>query len=144
MFPFVSKNKSDRDPMKSAPLYLSVAAAFIMTGGLLLASGPAFAAGIGDLAKDWKTQIESLVDVLGLASLMAGLAFGISGVIKLSKYADDRSQVELKQPLMHLAAGIMLVALPLSLGVGVGTIFGSGDAISSGNSTTGLGNIRSK
>lgn len=130
-------------PSRQSTALLTLILGLFVVGLSFLASS-AHAAGIQDLSSDWQKQITSLVDVAGMISLLAGIFIGFSGVLMLKQYADEGNRIDIKQPLMRIVVAVMLVALPLTLGTGVGSIFGSGDTMKASGTSSGLGSITAK
>lgn len=119
----VVKNKKQTNPMLSLLGYFS--ALFV----LFFLSEYAFAGGgedIGGVAASVTGTLKNVQNLLVAVAYIAGIAFGIAGVMKFKAHKDNPTQVPLSQPLtlIMIAAGLMF--LPSLLSTAGETIFKGG------------------
>ena len=82
--------------------------------------------GIGEMLNNLFVSFAGVPQLLDIVAYVAGISFGIGGIFKLQHHAEQPHQVPIKDGLMRLVAGAMLVALPWVLNVMLETAGGSG------------------
>ncbi len=105
------------------------AAAFV--GAMTSSSAHATGAGdnkFNDIAGNIVTSIEDLPGLLTALSYLAGIMFGVMGVLKIKDHVENPSQTKLKDGAVRLAAGGALFALPIIYEAMVNTI-GEGSGV---------------
>ncbi len=95
---------------------------------LVVAADPAFAqaGGIGDVAKSLTDNLKSIPTLLGTGAQAIGIwACGRAAYAlkEMSENGHDRDSA--RKALLSGVAGVMLVALPSMMGVGMNTLFSS-------------------
>lgn len=97
-------------------LGIAMSAAAI-TGAMTAGSAHAAAAGgdakFNDIAGNIVSSIEDAPGLLTALSYLAGIAFGVMGVLKVKDHVENPSQTKLKDGAVRLAAGGALFALPI-------------------------------
>jgi len=92
--------------------------------------GTAFAqvSNIGDVAAGLQSQVGNLADLLGAASFLLGIGLGVAGLLKFRQHAlnPHDSSARLSTAITFVFVGAALVAIPTTLGVGIGSLFGGG------------------
>ncbi len=79
-------------------------------------------------------NLESLETVIATVCYIAGLAFGIAGLLKLKEYMDKPGQgAGLKEPMGRLLVAALLIALPTLLDIITGSSTGTGTNIDVGS-----------
>jgi hypothetical protein len=90
---------------------------------------PAFAqavGGIGAVASSLTENLKTIPTLLGTAFQGVGIWFAGSAAFKLKQLGEDGHNRELaSKALVHGIAGVLMVALPVALGVGMNTLFSS-------------------
>jgi hypothetical protein len=103
----------------------------IMALGAALAVLPVAAmaqSNVGGIFQDITNQLRNIPALLGIVSFVLGVALAIAGLMKFyaaSKNPNDPS-AKMSTAFILIFVGATLVALPILLGVGITTIFGSG------------------
>lgn len=106
--------------------------AFVMA----VAASPAFAQAVQDMGgvfEKLNTQASPLGDLIGSASFVIGAGIAIFGLLKARAHSQNPNDPsnKLSSAMMLILVGAAMVAIPTLLGVGVGTLFGSGSDTSS-------------
>ncbi len=73
---------------------------------------------IGSMATNLTGQINSFKELLKSLSVVAGLGFGIGGLVKFKAHKDNPNQVPLSAPIVLLVVAAGLLALPSLLSMG--------------------------
>jgi len=97
------------------------------SAAVVLAPAFAFAdgeGGIGDVANTVTGQLDNFVPLIGILCLVVGIAFTGMGILKFRQHAENPNQVPISQPLIRMAIGVLLIALPSTIDMGVSTLFG--------------------
>lgn len=119
--------------------------AFAVLATASLYSNGAFAQGqgLGQLATSWQTgTLGPLANFAGALAFLAGVVIGIIALLKFKAHSsnpnDPSAKLSSAFTLVFVAAA--LIGLPMLLGVGVTTLFGStGQTTSIGGTLQGLG-----
>ncbi len=95
---------------------------------LFFVSEIAFGAGqtVGDVAEHVTGSMKGLQKLLGAAAYIAGLGFGIAGMMKFKAHKDNPTQVPLSQPITLILIAAGLVFLPSLISTAGTTIFSDG------------------
>lgn len=81
---------------------------------------------VGDVAEHVTGSMKGLQKLLGAAAYIAGLGFGIAGVMKFKAHKDNPTQVPLSQPITLILIAAGLVFLPSLITTAGSTIFADG------------------
>ena len=83
---------------------------------------------IGDVAAGLQTQAGSIADLVGAAAFLLGIFLGIAGLLKFRQHAQNPNDpsARLSTAFTLVFVGAALVAVPTTLGVGIGSLFGGG------------------
>ncbi len=100
---------------------------------ILSITNPAFAESknLGDIASGITDSFSSVAKMISGGAYIAGFALTMVGIMKLKAHKDNPTQIPISTGFALIFVGAALVAMPLLLGVGITTIFGS-DADTSG------------
>lgn len=94
--------------------------------GLLVAAGSVHAADtIGTMADTISDSLDAIPSMLGGASYLAGAVFMVKGLLSLKDHGEDHRSHPLSKAASQIAAAALLIAVPSTLNMGVGTLFGS-------------------
>ncbi len=96
---------------------------------LFCISEVAFAQGgqtLGDVAEHVTESMKGLQTLLAAAAYIAGLGFGIAGMMKFKAHKDNPTQVPLSQPITLILISAGLVFLPSLISTAGETIFKGG------------------
>ena len=95
---------------------------------LIAAGATAQVADIGDMASGLQTQAGDIADLIGAAAFLLGICIGIVGLMKFRQHSQNPNDpsARLSTAFTLVFVGAALVAIPTTLGVGVGSLFGSG------------------
>ena len=97
---------------------------------LALLAGTAWSqvADIGDMASGLQAQAGDIADLIGAAAFIMGICLGIVGLLKFRQYSQNPNDqsARLSTAFTLVFVGAALVAIPTTLGVGIGSLFGSG------------------
>lgn len=110
--------------------------ACLLTIAVAAAASPAFAQAVQDMGgvfEKLNTQATPLGDLIGSASFIFGAGIAIFGLLKARAHSQNPNDPsnKLSSAMMLIMVGAAMVAIPTLLGVGVGTLFGSGSDTSS-------------
>lgn len=109
---------------------LSLTAYFGGLLGLFFASEVLFAgsggggATLGDVAGNVRDTMNNVAQLITAVSYVAGVGFGVMGMLKLKAHKDQPAQVPLSQPMVLLVIAAGLVFLPSLIKSGGATIWG--------------------
>ena len=83
---------------------------------------------IGDVAAGLQSQAGNIADLVGAVSFLLGIGVAVAGLLKLRQHALNPSDsgARLSAAFTYLLVGAALVAIPTTLGVGIGSLFGTG------------------
>lgn len=83
---------------------------------------------IGDMASGLQAQAGDVADLIGAAAFLLGICIGIVGLMKFRQHSQNPNDpsARLSTAFTLVFVGAALVAIPTTLGVGVGSLFGSG------------------
>ncbi|MCV6599569.1 MAG: hypothetical protein OIF36_03720 [Alphaproteobacteria bacterium] len=98
----------------------------------VLASGNVLAAeDIVEVTKNVSKNLKGVIDVIKVVSYIAGLSFGIAGLLKLKEYMDKPGQnTGIQMPMGRLLIGALFLSLPTLLKVFGGSTVGDAGNIS--------------
>jgi len=120
--------------MKSIPKITTASALAAAAFAVLVAAPPPALAGtadIGTVAYNLRRNFGPVADLIGVIFFMIGVIMGGMGVMKFRQSKQGHGQGDIGEAITLVLVGSVLVALPMMLGVGVTSIFGStGDALS--------------
>lgn len=108
--------------MKTAPALLLVASS------LPIAAANAQIADIGGVAAGLQAQAADIADLLGAMAFLLGIMLTLAGLLKLRQHALNPNDpgARLSSAFTLVLVGAALVAVPTTIGVGIGSLFGSG------------------
>ncbi len=69
-------------------------------------------AGLGQVSKDIQGQLGEIPSLFTSAAYIMGVGFTIAGLFKLKEYVDDPSSGNMKNALIRLAVGALLILIP--------------------------------
>lgn len=116
------------------PYRVAAAATMAMT-----VAPAANATGVGQLATNVKSQLDSVGQLFVGGAFLAGIGLSGAGLLKLKQAADTGGQqVKYGEGLWRLGVGAGLTALPAVVDTGNGTIFNGGQNTSTSANTSGL------
>lgn len=84
---------------------------------------------IGDLAMNAAANLPPFTSMITGFAYIMGIAFIISGIIKLKRHAENPQQVPMLAPMIFTVMGVLLIYFPTTVGVLRDTLFGAGEAI---------------
>ena len=87
----------------------------------------ASAQSVGSMATDWQAQIGNLSLMVVALAFLLGIGIAIVGLLKLKKANENPNDPSASKPAAFalIFVGAAMVGLPLALGSGLDTIFGS-------------------
>lgn len=85
-------------------------------------------ADIGDMASGLQAQAGDIADLIGAAAFLLGICIAIVGLMKFRQHSQNPNDpsARLSTAFTLVFVGAALVAVPTTLGVGIGSLFGSG------------------
>ncbi len=104
----------------------------IVTLSLLLAATaiPSLAqiTDIGDMASGLQDQVGDIADLIGAFAFLLGICLGMIGLLKFRQHSQNPNDpsARLSTAFTLVFVGAALVAIPTTLGVGIGSLFGNG------------------
>ena len=91
------------------------------------------AADLGETMDTATSNINAAIGLLNIVAYVAGIGFGIAGILKLKEYMDKPGQgIGLKEPMGRLLVGAFLIALPTILGLVIASSTGDDTTIARG------------
>ncbi|MDE0305466.1 MAG: hypothetical protein OXI87_11400 [Albidovulum sp.] len=95
---------------------------------LLVRPAMAQVGNIGDVAAGLQSQAGSIADLVGATAFILGIFLGIAGLLKFRQHAQNPNDpsARLSTAFTLVFVGAALVAIPTTLGVGIGSLFGGG------------------
>lgn len=95
---------------------------------IFAAAAEAQVADIGDMAAGLQAQAGNIADLVGAAAFLLGICIGIVGLLKFRQHSQNPNDpsARLSTAFTLVFVGAALVAIPTTLGVGIGSLFGSG------------------
>lgn len=95
---------------------------------LLPALASAQVTDIGDMADGLQAQAGDIADLIGAAAFLLGICIGIVGLLKFRQHSQNPNDpsARLSTAFTLVFVGAALIAVPTTLGVGIGSLFGSG------------------
>ncbi len=85
-------------------------------------------ANIGDVAAGLQAQAGNVADLIGAAAFILGIVLAVAGLLKFRQHSQNPNDpsARLSTAFTLVFVGAALVAIPTTLGVGVGSLFGTG------------------
>ena len=85
---------------------------------------------IGDMASELQSQVGDIADLIGAAAFLLGIGIALLGLLKFRQHAINPSDpsARLSTAFTLVFVGAAMVAIPTTLGVGIGSLFGNGTA----------------
>lgn len=85
---------------------------------------------IGDMASELQSQVGDIADLIGAAAFLLGIGIALLGLLKFRQHAINPNDpsARLSTAFTLVFVGAAMVAIPTTLGVGIGSLFGSGTA----------------
>ncbi|MCY3675451.1 MAG: hypothetical protein OXH65_11490 [Paracoccaceae bacterium] len=85
---------------------------------------------IGDMASELQSQIGDIADLIGAAAFLLGIGIALLGLLKFRQHAINPNDpsARLSTAFTLVFVGAAMVAIPTTLGVGIGSLFGNGTA----------------
>jgi H+/Cl- antiporter ClcA len=110
-----------------AGLFTAIAAVLVFGfQGEALAQGAGSTTGLGGVVRSVTTNLQQIPTMLGTIFQAVGIWFAGKGAFALKEMAEDgRDQGLAKKALTYGVAGVLMVALPTMMGVGMDTLFQS-------------------
>ncbi|MCY4008112.1 MAG: hypothetical protein OXE84_15010 [Rhodobacteraceae bacterium] len=95
---------------------------------LMPAAAGAQVTDIGDMAAGLQAQAGDIADLIGAAAFLLGICIGIVGLMKFRQHSQNPNDpsARLSTAFTLVFVGAALVAVPTTLGVGIGSLFGTG------------------
>lgn len=83
---------------------------------------------IGDMASSLQSQAGDIADLIGAAAFLLGICIAIVGLLKFRQHSQNPNDpsARLSTAFTLVFVGAALVAVPTTLGVGIGSLFGTG------------------
>ena len=83
---------------------------------------------IGDMASGLQSQAGDIADLIGAAAFLLGICIAIVGLLKFRQHSQNPNDpsARLSTAFTLVFVGAALVAVPTTLGVGIGSLFGTG------------------
>ncbi|MCY4260718.1 MAG: hypothetical protein OXC91_10710 [Rhodobacteraceae bacterium] len=99
----------------------------VLLSGLATATG-AQVSNIGDMAAELQKQAGDLADLIGAVAFLLGLILAVAGLLKFRQHSQNPNDpsARLSAAFVLVFVGAALVAIPTTLGVGIGSLFGTG------------------
>ena len=85
---------------------------------------------IGDMASELQSQVGDIADLIGAAAFLLGIGIALLGLLKFRQHAINPNDpsARLSTAFTLVFVGAAMVAIPTTLGVGIGSLFGNGTA----------------
>ncbi len=85
---------------------------------------------IGDMASELQSQVGDIADLIGAAAFLLGIGIALLGLLKFRQHAVNPNDpsARLSTAFTLVFVGAAMVAIPTTLGVGIGSLFGNGAA----------------
>lgn len=85
---------------------------------------------IGDMASELQSQVGDIADLIGAAAFILGIGIALLGLLKFRQHAVNPNDpsARLSTAFTLVFVGAAMVAIPTTLGVGIGSLFGNGTA----------------
>ena len=95
---------------------------------VLAATAQAQVTDIGDVAAGLQSQAGDIADLIGAVAFILGICLGVAGLLKFRQHSQNPNDpsARLSTAFTLVFVGAALVAIPTTLGVGIGSLFGSG------------------
>lgn len=83
---------------------------------------------IGDMASELQSQVGDIADLIGAAAFLLGIGIALLGLLKFRQHAVNPNDpsARLSTAFTLIFVGAAMVAIPTTLGVGIGSLFGNG------------------
>ncbi len=83
---------------------------------------------IGDMASELQSQVGDIADLIGAAAFLLGIGIALLGLLKFRQHAINPNDpsARLSTAFTLVFVGAAMVAIPTTLGVGIGSLFGNG------------------
>ena len=83
---------------------------------------------IGDMASGLQSQAGDIADLIGAAAFLLGICIAMIGLLKFRQHSQNPNDpsARLSTAFTLVFVGAALVAVPTTLGVGIGSLFGTG------------------
>ncbi len=83
---------------------------------------------IGDMASELQSQVGDIADLIGAAAFLLGIGIALLGLLKFRQHAVNPNDpsARLSTAFTLVFVGAAMVAIPTTLGVGIGSLFGNG------------------
>ena len=83
---------------------------------------------IGDMAAELQSQAADIADLIGAVAFLLGLVLAIVGLLKFRQHSQNPNDpsARLSTAFTLVFVGAALIAIPTTLGVGIGSLFGNG------------------
>lgn len=85
---------------------------------------------IGDMASELQSQVGDIADLIGAAAFILGIGIALLGLLKFRQHAVNPNDpsARLSTAFTLVFVGAAMIAIPTTLGVGIGSLFGNGTA----------------
>ncbi len=83
---------------------------------------------IGDMATELQKQAGNIADLIGAVAFLLGIVLAVAGLLKFKQHSQNPNDpsARLSSAFALVFVGAALVAIPTTLGVGIGSLFGTG------------------
>ena len=83
---------------------------------------------IGDMASELQSQVGDIADLIGAAAFLLRIGIALLGLLKFRQHAINPNDpsARLSTAFTLVFVGAAMVAIPTTLGVGIGSLFGNG------------------
>jgi len=119
-----SMNDSRKDKTMTSPKPGPIA--FILP--MLPIAAHAQVGNIGDMATELQKQAGNVADLIGAGAFLLGIVLAVAGLLKFKQHSQNPNDpsARLSSAFVLVFVGAALVAIPTTLGVGIGSLFGTG------------------
>ena len=95
---------------------------------LMATSAGAQVGNIGDMAAELQHQAGNIADLIGAVAFLLGIILAVAGLLKFKQHSQNPGDpsARLSSAFTLVFVGAALVAIPTTLGVGIGSLFGTG------------------
>lgn len=100
----------------------------VASAALAVASGPAIAQNVGEIANDLRGQVTNLTALVTVVAFIVGVGLAIMGLIKFRAHTQNPNDpsASMSSAFILIFVGAAMVAIPAVLGSGIQTVFGTG------------------
>ena len=92
----------------------------VMAQGIQLKSGQT----IGQVSNNVANSMTGASRAVAAVCYICAVVMGVVAVFKFKAHSDNPDREPIKKPIMYVLVAVMLAAIPETLGVGIGTLWG--------------------